>query len=232
MQKIRNRDYKALVVPQQHCWIVCRRLVFAKAELKLELGDLIEPEQVCEQLLSAGYERAKIAEQTGQFVRHGDVIDIVIAAATAELPPQGLRISFFDIEIDDLREIDLETQRSIQSLSRIAIPPTKELLLKQEQLAELACEIREISEEAADAVLRRGGTREEYEQMRQLGLKMERLESRFFAPWTAGCPWSINNPPVCLIMPCRIPDSGWMVSRFSKQLDAAAALWLQDLLPY
>ncbi len=233
LQKIRNRDYKALVVPAA---ALLDRLpppeVFAKAELKLELGDLIEPEQVCEQLLSAGYERAKIAEQTGQFVRHGDVIDIVIAAATAELPPQGLRISFFDIEIDDLREIDLETQRSIQSLSRIAIPPTRELLLKQEQLAELACEIREISEEAADAVLRRGGTREEYEQMRQLGLRdAERLESRI--PFAALDRWLplVYKQPACLF-DYALPDTRFWLdepSRFSKQLDAAAALWLQDL---
>lgn len=233
LQHLRSGNYKALIVPAA---ALLNKLpppdVYDSAEITLAQGDMIEPEDLCGQLSAAGYERAKIADQPGQFARHGDVIDVVVTSAAAELPPEGLRISFFDIEIDDLRLIDLETQRSVSAIREFDIPPARELLLQENHIEDLAREIRDAGEDAARNALQQGGSREDYERLRMLGSRdAERLQGKIlFAALDRWLPL-IYKDSASLFDYASPQTRFWLdeMSRFSKQLDAEHAGWIQEL---
>ncbi len=236
LQRLLQADYKGLVVPAA---ALLDRLpppdLFASAGIKLAQGDRIDPEEVSERLLAAGYERVRLAEQPGEFARKGDVIDVIIASPAAELLPIGLRISFFDIEIDSLRLIDLETQRSIENVLSYQILPTKEILFQEISAEELAQKIREESEEAAAGILKRGGGREEYERLRQLGIRdAERLESKM--PFAALDRWlPLIYKEFSSLFDYAAPATRFWLdepAKFSRQLDAAHALWLEEMSSY
>lgn len=233
LQRIRSGDYKALVVSAAS---LLNKLpspeVYGKAEIELAQGDIIAPEELSKRLAAAGYEKAKLADQSGQFARHGDVIDIIITSAAAELPPIGLRVSFFDIEIDDLRLIDLETQRSTGTVKSFVIPPARELILEENRIDQLAAEIRDAGEEAARSALQQGGSRSDYERLRLLGSRdAERLQGQI--PFAALDRWLplIYPDSACIFDYASPATRFWLdeMAKFSKLLDAEHASWIQEL---
>lgn len=233
LQRIRSGAYKALIVPAA---ALLDKLpppeVFDDAEIELAQGDRIDPEELSKRLSAAGYERSKLAGQSGQYARHGDVIDIVVTQAAAELPLVGLRISFFDIEIDDLRLIDLETQRSTGAVRKFVVPPARELLLKEDQIEQLAGEIREAGEDAARTALQQGGSRTDYERLRLLGSRdAEKLLGKI--PFAALDRWlPLIYPDSASLFDYASPETRfWLdeMAKFSKQLDAEHASWIQEL---
>lgn len=102
-------------------------------ELILEVGQTIEPEAVIAQLVQLGYRREAMIEGPGQFSARGGIIDCF--PSDAEDP---LRIEFFDIEVDSIRDFDLNTQRSFENRQLAAIPAALEFVLTREQRMQLA----------------------------------------------------------------------------------------------
>ena len=68
--------------------------------LILQGTERIQPETLEHFLLAAGYEKVSQAEAFGQFSRRGDIVDVVPPDLRQSKPDCGLRISFFDDEID------------------------------------------------------------------------------------------------------------------------------------
>ncbi len=91
---------------QEHC------LSIQKA-VEIDLGDLGQD------LARLGYERVSLVETEGQWSRRGDIIDIFPVAA--ELP---VRLEWFGDELNQLREFDPTTQRSLDHLERLFLTPT------------------------------------------------------------------------------------------------------------
>src|SRR5699024_1605219 len=83
-----------------------------------------ELEKLTKQLVSIGYQREQIVAKPGEFSVRGGIIDIY--PLTKKHP---LRIELFDIEVDSIRSFDPETQRSIDQLEKIKIPPVTEAIL-------------------------------------------------------------------------------------------------------
>lgn len=96
---------------------------FRKATMLLKPGQRHSIDGLLSRWLAMGYEHASVVVESGTFSRRGGVVDIFPLAA--EKP---IRIDFFDDEIDSLRAFDPSTQRSAETLSRIAIPPAREAL--------------------------------------------------------------------------------------------------------
>ena len=98
--------------------------VFRSAMISLRLGDRIQPEDLLDKLVRAGYERVDLVEGKGQCARRGDIVDIY-SPDTAH----ALRIEFFDDEIDGIRSFDAISQRSLENLEEARIAPASEALL-------------------------------------------------------------------------------------------------------
>ncbi len=98
---------------------------FRDAVRTLAAGSVVDPDALADHLAAIGYERVRQAEGPGQFARRGDILDIVLPGEETE----GIRVSFFDQEIDAVKRFDPSTQRSTEMLASVRVPPARELLL-------------------------------------------------------------------------------------------------------
>jgi transcription-repair coupling factor (superfamily II helicase) len=76
-----------------------------------------------------GYTRAEKIEGYAQFSVRGDIIDI--------FPPNEdnpVRIELWGDEIDTISYFDLDTQRRIESITSVDIPPVKEAIFDKREL--------------------------------------------------------------------------------------------------
>lgn len=86
-------------------------------------GDTVEPQTVCERLVSAGYTRCETVEGAGQFALRGGILDVF--APDGDNP---LRIEFFGDEIDSICTFDVISQRRDELIDTVTIPPAAEVL--------------------------------------------------------------------------------------------------------
>ena len=82
----------------------------------LRSGQQIPIEDVIERLDAAGYESAPQITARGQFARRGGILDIF-----SWQQPRPVRLEWYDIEIESLREFDLDTQTSVGTVDACEI---------------------------------------------------------------------------------------------------------------
>ena len=87
--------------------------------LSLDRGKELNLNTLSSELARLGYERVNLVETEGQWSRRGDIIDVFPVAA--ELP---VRLELFGDELDQIREFDPSTQRSLDSIDRLVLTPT------------------------------------------------------------------------------------------------------------
>ena len=87
--------------------------------LTLQRGMTWDLEQLSQKLAKMGYERVPQVEMEGQWSRRGDIVDIF--AVSAELP---VRLNWFGDELEELREFDSATQRSLDKTDHVILTPT------------------------------------------------------------------------------------------------------------
>lgn len=93
----------------------------AKSSLKSELFDLqrgqkIALEEVERRLEEAGYFSTPTVTARGQFARRGGILDVF-----SWQQARPARLEWFDVEIESMREFDIDTQGSVGVLERIEI---------------------------------------------------------------------------------------------------------------
>lgn len=93
--------------------------VFREHCLTLQLGMALNLGALGETLSRMGYERVSLVESEGQWSRRGDIVDIF--PVSSELP---LRLEWFGDELENLRELDPATQRSLDRIERVMLTPT------------------------------------------------------------------------------------------------------------
>lgn len=98
--------------------------IYCQAHLTIDMDAEIELDELLNKLVSLGYKREQIVASPGEFSVRGGIIDIY--PLTEKYP---IRIELFDVEVDSLRSFDAETQRSIQQLDKVYIPPVAETIL-------------------------------------------------------------------------------------------------------
>ena len=111
---------------------------FKKLCLTLKPGDVIPPADLARRLSRMGYDRVGMVEGKGQFAQRGAILDVYPPALS-----QGLRIEFFDDEIDGIREFDCISQRSLGAVEAAALTPACEALLEEDEYPEAARRMRE-----------------------------------------------------------------------------------------
>ncbi|EKQ70598.1 transcription-repair coupling factor Mfd [Leptolyngbyaceae cyanobacterium JSC-12] len=100
-----------------------------KKGMELNLGKLGE------ELVRLGYERVPLVEMEGQWSRRGDIVDVFPVAS--ELP---VRLELFGDELDQIREFDSATQRSLDRIEQLVITPTSYAPIIQSALSPQAME--------------------------------------------------------------------------------------------
>ena len=109
--------------------------VLYKNVLELKVGNRYNLEKLKQTLVDLGYERFDMIEGKGQFGVRGGIIDI---ATSSE---KGVRVEFFDDEVDSIRFFSIQTQRSTEMIEEISIYPAYEFLLER-PLHEIVCDIK------------------------------------------------------------------------------------------
>ncbi|HUB76613.1 MAG TPA: CarD family transcriptional regulator, partial [Solirubrobacteraceae bacterium] len=99
----------------------------------LHVGDLLDLDEVAEQLVAAGYERADQVEDRGQFAIRGGLLDVFPATED-----RAVRVDLFGDEIETLRAFSTFTQRSLEDLETVEVAPAAELAQEYRELAEIA----------------------------------------------------------------------------------------------
>ena len=92
----------------------------------VHVGQTGDPQALLKQMVDAGYERVDVCEGRGQVCLRGGYLDVFPIAA--ENP---VRIEFFDTEIDTMRTYDALSQRSIENVDFVMIPPAREMPLTE-----------------------------------------------------------------------------------------------------
>ena len=98
--------------------------------LVLNIGDKIERNSIIEKLIDMLYERNNLDLKRGSFRAKGDVLEII----PVNQHGKGLRIEFFDDEIERIREFDTLTGAVLQNKKSITIFPASHFVTSEEKL--------------------------------------------------------------------------------------------------
>lgn len=93
-------------------------------ELSLKVGESYLLEEIKQKLVKLGYVRYDLIEGRGQFSVRGGILDIATNETT------GVRIEFWGDEVDSIRNFNITSQRSINTLEKATIYPAHEYILE------------------------------------------------------------------------------------------------------
>jgi transcription-repair coupling factor (superfamily II helicase) len=94
--------------------------------LSLQTGEELEPTDIIEKLTGLGYTRTPMVIDPGEFSIRGDICDIY------PISGQPIRIEFAFDEIDTIRFINIETQRSISNTDKVKIRPRYKIVINND----------------------------------------------------------------------------------------------------
>lgn len=143
LYQVMSQDYDVLIT---HTIASSRKIskkeVLEERIIRLKVGDEMDPKDLSNKLIKMGYSRVKYVEKPFTFAMRGGICDVF--SIQMESP---LRIEFFDVEVESLRSIDIETQRSESSLDDAVIVFAHDILLEDTDLEYLEAKIKNALEE-------------------------------------------------------------------------------------
>jgi transcription-repair coupling factor (superfamily II helicase) len=108
------------------------REIATRSIMKFGVDSPVEPDMLTQFLSAAGYARVELVDGVGQYAVRGDIVDIY--PPRVEYP---VRVEFFGDDIDRISTFDLLTQRRIENISDIELPPAREILVGVNEREEL-----------------------------------------------------------------------------------------------
>lgn len=120
--------------------------IFEESILHWEIGSIVDVKNIAKRLSFMGYERTEQVESKGQFAIRGGIIDIFTFDAD-----YIYRIELWDDEIDSLRLVNADTQRSLQNMDYISILPAREIVVNEDNIKRA---IKEISKDRDELIKR------------------------------------------------------------------------------
>ena len=109
--------------------------IFGSYKIPIEVGQVLDLDDLPNKLVEMGYERFPSVEGLGQFSIRGSIIDIGTQDA-------NYRIELFDDEVDSIRSFEIESQRSLDKLEEIIIYPIEDLILREDEKEKIAERIK------------------------------------------------------------------------------------------
>ena len=114
---------------------ISRPEIFGSYKIPIEVGQVVNLDDLPNKLVEMGYERFPSVEGLGQFSIRGSIIDIGTQDA-------NYRIELFDDEVDSIRSFEIESQRSLDKLEEIIIYPIEDLILREDEKEKIAERIK------------------------------------------------------------------------------------------
>jgi transcription-repair coupling factor (superfamily II helicase) len=104
---------------------------FIDYNFKLEVSDIISPIELSSKLVSLGYNSSPSVEEPGTFSAKGEVFDIYT------LDSRAVRIHYFDDMVENIYEIDIDSQKTKKSVQfeSINISPTPQVFRSSEEFS-------------------------------------------------------------------------------------------------
>ena len=136
---------------------------YEKSMLRLRVGETYSIKKILNQLVDMQYIRNELDFARGSFRKRGDVLEIIPANEKKE----GIRIEFFDEEVERIRTFDVVTGKANKEMEYISIFPATHFVTDREKL-QIA--IKRIKEELKEQV--------EYFNSTNRPLEAERIEQR------------------------------------------------------
>lgn len=103
--------------------------ILMEASLQFTVGEKLNTSELKEELIRIGYEKNAQVEGVGQFAIRGGIIDIF--PLSQELP---FRIELWGDEIDTIRTIDVDSQRSVGEVDQALVYPAVEMILTSREI--------------------------------------------------------------------------------------------------
>lgn len=118
--------------------------------VKLELGKNYNRESLIAALEKQGYVRSREIDSPAQFAARGEILDIGLFASQLKREEEavGLRLNFFDTELEAIKIFDLGSQRSIAEIDSVNLAPMREFYFSPERRMELVEQMRLHSQKA------------------------------------------------------------------------------------
>ena len=107
------------------------RSVIKAAGFRAKVGDDVRREELESYLARNGYVRASTVVEAGDYAVRGGLIDIF--PPTRKVP---LRLDFFGDELESVREFDVETQRTTNSLKSLTLAPVSEVFIEDDTISQ------------------------------------------------------------------------------------------------
>lgn len=117
---------------------VLPRRTFSEASCYLVAGEEFERDDLLSRLVKMGYANVPLVEDRGSFAVRGGILDIFPPNMTAPV-----RIEFFGDTVETMRAFDPLTQRSLQPVEELVLLPSREILLTDEVLADIAPRLKQ-----------------------------------------------------------------------------------------
>ncbi len=110
---------------------------FKESILSFQVNESIDTNKLTKQLTYMGFERVEQVEVRGQFSIRGGIIDIFPIDEE-----QLFRIELFGDEIDSMRIVNPESQRSVENIESISIMPAREIIVTDESIVKAIDKIK------------------------------------------------------------------------------------------
>ncbi len=122
--------------------------VLFKDILEFKVGDIYNLDNLKKTLVNLGYSRCELIEGRGQFSIRGGIVDISINETL------GVRIEFWGDEVDSIRNFNITSQRSINTLDKVKIYPAHEYVLNK-SIEEICKKIlKRLTEEKQEEIIK------------------------------------------------------------------------------
>jgi len=109
-----------------------------EAHINFELGAEIDFDTIAQKLVLMGYQNTTMVASPGEFALRGSILDVF--PLTFQHP---VRIEFFDVEVDSIREFDEDNQRSLDNLEKVIVPPATEYVFSTDNLQKGTVKLQE-----------------------------------------------------------------------------------------
>jgi transcription-repair coupling factor (superfamily II helicase) len=109
--------------------------LLSDALVALRVGDRLDPLELERRFVRGGYRHEDPVTTPGDFTRRGGILDV--------FPPgseRPLRLELVGEELEEIRAFETESQRTVETLPRVVIPPASEWPVTEEHLEALGGE--------------------------------------------------------------------------------------------
>lgn len=203
------------------------KLLFEKSHVEIEVGANLPIDPLVERLVNLGYERVELVEKRGEFSVRGGIVDIYPVTFV-----DPIRIEWFDDEVDSIRTFQVTTQRSVDKIQSVIVPPGRELFASRDKLMQAAERVDLLLQERLKKV-QDDALREKIQE--QIGWDVEQLRqgmmvtgiykyiSQIYPDFHSLIDYMPSNTAIILDEPMRIVES-------ARQMEREEGEWQTALL--